>query len=78
MFASNGVTGGCWEDFTVTPGNTGCQNVTFPTRLGVTATVSKTETQAEGTLSQFGWIEECSDIQLQPTDGQPPYVMTVS
>jgi len=78
MFASNGVTGGCFESFTVNPGTDGCQNVTLPTRLGVKATISETKTQIAGNLSQSGWVEECSDIQLQPTDGQPPYVMTVS
>jgi len=81
MFASNGVTGGCWHSFTVIPGTKDCQNATVPDsdgRLDVTATVSETENQPSGELSQFGWVEECSDIQLQPNGGQPPYTLTVS
>jgi hypothetical protein len=79
MFASNGVTGGCQDIYTVIPSNIeSCNNVTFPdAALSVTANVSATTTQTGSALSQFGWVEECSDILIKPNEGDAPFTMTV-
>ncbi|KAI0651505.1 hypothetical protein C8Q79DRAFT_39839 [Trametes meyenii] len=80
MFASNGVTGGCQNIFTVyqRPNTTlddppTCFNLTYPhSPLGVTAALD------DGTWSQYGWVDQCSDISLRPTNGTPPYTYTIA
>lgn len=82
MFDSNGVTGGCQATYTVYPApNTTlenppvCTNLTYPHPdqvLGVTALVDN------GALGQYAWIPQCTDISLKPTNGTPPYTMTVA
>ncbi|EKM83616.1 hypothetical protein AGABI1DRAFT_96597 [Agaricus bisporus var. burnettii JB137-S8] len=74
MFDKNGHTGGCQDVYTVIPsnGSPSCANVTFPSPLDVEATVEN------GPLSQFGWIEQCTDIALMPQNGKPPYTMTIA
>ncbi|KIP08547.1 hypothetical protein PHLGIDRAFT_126951 [Phlebiopsis gigantea 11061_1 CR5-6] len=82
MFDSNGVTGGCQAIYAVYPAaNTTldnppvCTNLTYPHPnqvLGVTALVDN------GALGQYAWIDQCTDISLTPTNGTPPYTMTVA
>ncbi|KZT23796.1 hypothetical protein NEOLEDRAFT_1179788 [Neolentinus lepideus HHB14362 ss-1] len=82
MFASNGETGGCQRMYTVIPttntnlGNPPvCTNLTYPQEsqnLGIQGMVST------GALSQSGWIDQCSDIQISVTNGTPPYILTVA
>ncbi|KAH9927531.1 uncharacterized protein BXZ73DRAFT_102661 [Epithele typhae] len=80
MFASNGVSGGCQQVYTVyqAPGTTladppTCQNLTYPAgALDVTAKMN------DGSWSTFGWINQCSDITIKPNNGTPPYTYTVS
>ncbi|KXN81110.1 ATP-dependent DNA helicase PIF1 [Leucoagaricus sp. SymC.cos] len=76
MFDKNGNTGGCQDVYTMIPSNSSsspsCTNVTFPNPLQVDATV------ANGPMSQYGWIEQCTDISIVPRNGTPPYLMTVS
>ncbi|KAI9059687.1 hypothetical protein FKP32DRAFT_1596235 [Trametes sanguinea] len=80
MVASNGVTGGCQNIWTVyqRPNTTldnppTCFNLTYPhAPLGVDASL------ADGTWSQYGWVDQCSDIQLKPTNGTPPFTYTIA
>ncbi|TBU46523.1 hypothetical protein BD309DRAFT_606275 [Dichomitus squalens] len=57
MFASNGVTGGCQQIYTVYPtsGSSSpvCQNLTYP--AGALDVTAKT---LDGTWSQYGWINQ--------------------
>ncbi|RPD81635.1 hypothetical protein L226DRAFT_3154 [Lentinus tigrinus ALCF2SS1-7] len=80
MLASNGVSGGCQEIYTVyQPPNTTldnpptCQNLTYPPgALDVTA---KTQ---DGSWSQYGWIDQCTDITIKPNNGTPPFTYTIA
>jgi hypothetical protein len=49
-----------------------CSNVTFPGVLDVEATHSN------GPLSQYGWIDQCTDISVVPKNGTPPYTLTIA
>ncbi|KAI0358998.1 hypothetical protein OH77DRAFT_1420516 [Trametes cingulata] len=80
MVASNGVTGGCQAVYTVyqRPNTTldnppTCFNLTYPhAPLGVQASLT------DGSWSQYGWIDQCSDISFKPTNGTPPYTYTIA
>ncbi|KAF9454999.1 hypothetical protein P691DRAFT_792102 [Macrolepiota fuliginosa MF-IS2] len=75
MFDKNGNTGGCQDVYTMIPSNSStpsCANVTFPSPLQVDASVPN------GPLSQYGWVDQCTDISLVPRNGTPPYIMTVA
>ncbi|KAJ7139737.1 hypothetical protein C8R44DRAFT_765283 [Mycena epipterygia] len=76
MFDTNGNTGGCQGIYTMIANTTAtpsCNNVTFPLGpLDVDAAVSN------GPLSQYGWVDQCSDIQVTPKNGTPPYIFTVA
>jgi len=49
-----------------------CQNVTYPaSALQVDAAV------VNGAFSQYGWVPQCTDIQVQATNGTPPYTLMV-
>ncbi|KAJ7770824.1 hypothetical protein DFH07DRAFT_805379 [Mycena maculata] len=76
MFDANGNTGGCEAVYTMIANTTAtpsCNNVTFPLGpLDVDGAVSS------GPLSQYGWIDQCSDIQVTPKNGTPPYIFTVA
>ncbi|KAI0823106.1 hypothetical protein BC628DRAFT_1421222 [Trametes gibbosa] len=80
MVASNGVTGGCQNIYTVyqRPNTTldnppTCYNLTYPhAPLGVQASL------ADGTWSQYGWIDQCTDISLKPTNGTPPFTYSIA
>ncbi|KAF8641089.1 hypothetical protein AX17_000733 [Amanita inopinata Kibby_2008] len=50
-----------------------CPNVTFPSGpLDVSAVVDN------GPLSQYGWVDQCTDISVTPRNGTPPYYFTVA
>ncbi|THV06094.1 hypothetical protein K435DRAFT_712148 [Dendrothele bispora CBS 962.96] len=75
MFDKNGNTGGCQGLYTVIANNStpSCNNATFPLGpLDVEAIVH------DGPLSQYGWIDQCTDIQVTPKNGTPPYIFTVA
>ncbi|KAJ6490032.1 hypothetical protein C8R45DRAFT_1139009 [Mycena sanguinolenta] len=76
MWDSNGVPGGCQAMYTViqnsTVANPTCQNITFPTLLDVEATVPT------GPMSQYGWIDQCTDLFVTPKSGKPPFTLTVA
>ncbi|KAF7350548.1 hypothetical protein MSAN_01614400 [Mycena sanguinolenta] len=76
MWDSNGVPGGCQAMYTViqnsTVSNPTCQNVTFPTLLDVEATVPG------GPMSQYGFIDQCTDLFVTPKSGKPPFTLTVA
>ncbi|KAH8086650.1 hypothetical protein BXZ70DRAFT_550688 [Cristinia sonorae] len=82
MFDSKGNAGGCQAVYTVyqAPGTTienppTCTNLTYPrpeSQLGVSALVNT------GPFSQFGWIDQCTDLSVTPTSGTPPYTLTVA
>ncbi|KAI0344151.1 hypothetical protein BDW22DRAFT_1427790 [Trametopsis cervina] len=81
MFDANGYTGGCQGIYTVYPApnftdtSPVCRNLTYPQPnqvLGVNAQVDN------GPMSQFGWVDQCTDIQLTPQNGTPPYTMTIA
>ncbi|KAF7339977.1 hypothetical protein MVEN_01915400 [Mycena venus] len=35
-------------------------------------------TTTTGSLSQYGWVDQCTDIQVTPKNGTPPYIFTVA
>jgi hypothetical protein len=80
MWDSQGVSGGCQDIYTVIPNSTAtaqnpatCKNVTLPTSpLQVDAAVTS------GAFSQYGWIPQCTDIQVQGKNGTGPYTLTVA
>ncbi|KAI0307541.1 hypothetical protein B0F90DRAFT_20915 [Multifurca ochricompacta] len=80
MWDSKGVSGGCQGIYTVIPNITAtaqnpasCKNVTYPTSaMNVNAAV------INGAFSEYGWIPECTDIQVQAINGTPPYTLTVA
>ncbi|KAF9486306.1 hypothetical protein BDN70DRAFT_869786 [Pholiota conissans] len=74
MFDKFGNTGGCQETYTVIAPSSpaSCPNVTFVPQLQVIATVNT------GPMSQYGFIDQCTDISLQPTGGTPPFTLTVA
>jgi len=76
MWDANGVPGGCQAMYTVVQNSTvtqpSCQNVTFPALLDVEATVPG------GPMSQYGFINQCTDLFVQPKSGKPPYTLTVA
>lgn len=65
--------------YTVIPNSTAtelkpatCPNVTASAPLDVNALV------VTGAFSQYGWPPQCTDIQVQPKNGTPPYTLTVA
>jgi len=80
MFDSNGVTGGCQDIFTVIPSNStnstatpSCANVTFPAgALDVVGVVH------DGPMSQYGWVDQCTDLSVTPKNGTPPFIFTIA
>jgi len=81
MFDTNGATGGCQAIYTVYPSalttipttTTGCGNFSLPSQtLGVQGVVDN------GPVSQYGWIDQCTDISLIPKNGTPPFTMLVA
>ncbi|KAI0320439.1 hypothetical protein OF83DRAFT_1169305 [Amylostereum chailletii] len=77
MFDTNGISGGCQAIYTVIANTTSqtpsCTNVTFP--------AGAMDVEAEdhqGQWSQYGWVEECTDITVTPKNGTPPYTFTVA
>jgi len=76
MWDKNGVPGGCQAMYTVIQNTTvatpTCQNVTFPTPLQVEATVPG------GPMSQYGFIDQCTDLTVAPKSGKPPFTLTVA
>jgi len=74
MFDRFGNTGGCQASYTVIPplSTPNCSNVTFPPSLDVQATVG------DGQMSQFGWIDQCTDISISPKNGTAPYTLTIA
>ncbi|KAJ7172807.1 hypothetical protein C8R43DRAFT_1119649 [Mycena crocata] len=76
MWDKNGVPGGCQAMYTVVKNSTvstpTCQNVTAPVPLNVVASV------ASGPMSQYGFIDQCTDITLAPKSGKPPFTLTVT
>ncbi|KAF8996260.1 hypothetical protein BDQ17DRAFT_1364686 [Cyathus striatus] len=74
MFDINGNTGGCQATYTVVQPSTtpNCSAIPTPPQLGVKAKVEN------GPLSRFGFIDQCTDISVTPTNGVPPYTMTVA
>ncbi|KAJ6461857.1 hypothetical protein C8R47DRAFT_1159141 [Mycena vitilis] len=77
MWDKNGVSGGCQAMYTVvqnsTVPNPTCQNITFPPLLNVEATVA-----GGGPMSQYGFIDQCTDLFVTPKAGKPPFTLTVA
>ncbi|KAF8995771.1 hypothetical protein BDQ17DRAFT_1365274 [Cyathus striatus] len=74
MFDKNGNTGGCQATYTMIPADSTshCPNITFNPILDVDAEVDN------GPMSQYGWIDQCTDISVTPKNGTPPYTLTVA
>ncbi|KAF8900329.1 hypothetical protein CPB85DRAFT_1228597, partial [Mucidula mucida] len=78
MFDVNGVTSGCQDTYTVIPNLNGtddmlnCPNVTFLKPLSITGTV------ANGPISLFGFVDQCTDISIKPNMGTPPFTLTIA
>ncbi|KAK7064558.1 hypothetical protein R3P38DRAFT_3250140 [Favolaschia claudopus] len=77
MFDKNGNSGGCQGIYSVVADTTTttptCNNATFP--LGPLEVDAVTK---EGPLSQYGWVDQCTDIQVTPKNGTAPYIFTVA
>ncbi|KAJ7739243.1 hypothetical protein DFH07DRAFT_983737 [Mycena maculata] len=78
MWDSQGTPGGCQAMYTVVQNSTvatpTCQNITFPTLLDVTAT----QAVPAGPMSQYGFINQCTDLYVTPKSGKPPFTLTVA
>ncbi|KAJ1309610.1 hypothetical protein OPQ81_006382 [Rhizoctonia solani] len=74
MYDSKGQTGGCQATYTVIPATStpSCTNMTFPQTLEVDAKSST------GSLSQYGWPNQCTDISVTPKSGTPPFTFTAA
>ncbi|EIN13423.1 hypothetical protein PUNSTDRAFT_94475 [Punctularia strigosozonata HHB-11173 SS5] len=82
MFDKNGNPGGCQRMYTVIPNaNTTldepvtCTNLSYPHPDQV---LDVEGTFWNGPISQFGWPDQCTDIQLTPKNGTPPFTLTVA
>ncbi|KAL5495545.1 hypothetical protein ACEPAI_1008 [Sanghuangporus weigelae] len=80
MFDSNGVSGGCQRMTTVVPTENAtvenppiCTNLTYP--AGILDVDAKDHT---GTLGQFAWVDQCTDISVQPKNGTAPFILTIA
>ncbi|KAL5518690.1 CHK1 [Sanghuangporus vaninii] len=80
MFDSNGVSGGCQRTMTVVPAENAtvenqpaCTNLTYP--AGILDVDAKDHT---GTLGQFAWVDQCTDISVQPKNGSAPFILTIA
>ncbi|KAH8835852.1 hypothetical protein DL96DRAFT_1702808 [Flagelloscypha sp. PMI_526] len=75
MVDKNGNSGGCQDTYTVIAATStpSCSNASFPLGPLQVEAISKT-----GPISQFGWIDQCSDIAITPKNGTPPYTITIS
>ncbi|KAG7441460.1 uncharacterized protein BT62DRAFT_974606 [Guyanagaster necrorhizus] len=77
MFDKNGYTGGCQEIYTMITNTTtdtpSCSNASFP--LGPLEIDAQVQ---DGPLSQYGWIDQCTDIAITPKNGTPPYTLTIA
>jgi len=77
MYDKNGATGGCQDSYTMYPSQLSsqpsCSNLTTPTNtLNVEGIV------ADGPISRYGWVNQCTDISLTPKNGTPPFTMLVA
>lgn len=75
MFDKYGNTGGCQATYTVISNTTStpaCANVTLPHTLSIDAQVNN------GPISQYGWVDQCTDISITPKNGTPPYTLTIA
>ncbi|KAK0451416.1 uncharacterized protein EV420DRAFT_1646166 [Desarmillaria tabescens] len=77
MFDKNGYTGGCQQVYTMiantTTNSPSCSNASFPLGpLDIDAQVQ------DGPLSQYGWVNQCTDIAITPKNGTPPYTLTIA
>ncbi|EJD04252.1 uncharacterized protein FOMMEDRAFT_19513, partial [Fomitiporia mediterranea MF3/22] len=50
-----------------------CQNLTFP--AGILDVDAQDHT---GPLSQYGFVDQCTDISITPKNGTPPFTLTVA
>ncbi|SJL09039.1 uncharacterized protein ARMOST_12415 [Armillaria ostoyae] len=77
MFDKNGYTGGCQEIYTMIANTTtstpSCSNASFP--LGPLEIDAQVQ---DGPLSQYGWVNQCTDIAITPKNGTPPYTLTIA
>ncbi|KAH8120503.1 hypothetical protein DFH11DRAFT_67842 [Phellopilus nigrolimitatus] len=80
MFDSNGVSGGCQRMNTVvTKGNSTLDNPPICTNLTYPAAILDVEgIDHTGVLSQYGWVDQCTDISIKPNNGTPPFTLTVA
>ncbi|KAH8086649.1 hypothetical protein BXZ70DRAFT_1011742 [Cristinia sonorae] len=82
MFDSKGVSGGCQAIYTVyqAPNTTlqsppTCPNLTYPQpeqQIGVVGLVEN------GPFSRFATIDQCTDLSIMPTNGTPPYTLSIA
>ncbi|KAJ3881221.1 hypothetical protein F5051DRAFT_397862 [Lentinula edodes] len=79
MFDSQGNTGGCQATYTViantSSSSLSCSNSTLSFPLGPLDVDAEV---ASGALSQYGWIDQCTDITVTPKNGTGPYTFTVA
>ncbi|KAK0199696.1 hypothetical protein DFS33DRAFT_1388002 [Desarmillaria ectypa] len=77
MFDKNGYTGGCQGIYTMIANTTvntpSCSNASFP--LGPLEIDAQVQ---DGPLSQYGWVNQCTDIAITPKNGTPPYTVTIA
>ncbi|PBK94728.1 hypothetical protein ARMGADRAFT_927350 [Armillaria gallica] len=63
--------------YTMIPNSNGtdvcCPNVTSPV-LSANVTVS----QPSGPMSQYGFINQCTDVSVTPNEGMPPFTLTIA
>ncbi|GJE99941.1 hypothetical protein PsYK624_162170 [Phanerochaete sordida] len=82
MFDSANNTGGCQDIYTVYPalnssitGPPICTNLSYPHPNQV---LNVDVTTSAGGFSQYGWIDQCTDISVHPINGTPPYTLTIA
>lgn len=77
MSDSQGTTGGCQAMYSVVQNTTtqtpSCQNMTFAPQMDIVGTVA-----GGGPLSQYGFIDQCTDVSITPKNGTPPFTLTVA
>ncbi|GJE99940.1 hypothetical protein PsYK624_162160 [Phanerochaete sordida] len=82
MFDAANNTGGCQDIYTVYPTSsstvTGTPNCTILSDSHVNQALGVAAETSTGPLSKTSTVGQCADISVLPTNGTPPYTLTIS
>ncbi|KAK0204013.1 hypothetical protein DFS33DRAFT_853474 [Desarmillaria ectypa] len=77
QFDVNGVSGGCQDMYTMIPNSNGT-DISCPNVTSMILSASGTVSQPSGPMSRFGFINQCADVSVMPSEGTPPFTLTIA